>query len=320
LVDLALATGSYTLVVERAGSETVRAPIIVERDSRVELEVKPPPKGSVPEGFAYVPPGSFLYGSKVPDESIRIDFYQAVPIHRRSVPGFYISKTETTIGEWLAFVDQQAVTEQLALVPALESVSGERSIGKDGGSWRIVLQTPNGKRYNARWGEPIQYAGRTRRARQDWRRFPITGVLPAEIARYVAWLDKTGKVPGARLCTELEWEYAARGVDGRSYPHGKSLEVDDANYDVTYGREAIGLDEVGSHPTSASPFGLLDMSGNAFEWVLPSYGVGFVVRGGSFWNDRKTANLANRSEVPANARDLTLGARICATLPGPAPR
>jgi formylglycine-generating enzyme required for sulfatase activity len=122
-------------------------------------------------------------------------------------------------------------------------------------------------------------------------------------------------VPRARLCTEVEWEYAGRGVDARDYPHGKPLEPDAANYDMTYNRAAMGLDEVGAHPASVSPFGLLDMSGNAFEWVLPVRAAGFVVRGGSFWNDRKTANLANRAAMPATVRDATLGARICATPP-----
>ena len=76
-------------------------------------------------------------------------------------------------------------------------------------------------------------------------------------------------MPGARLCTELEWERAARGADDRLFPHGDELDADDANFDVTYGRvdSAYGPDVVGSHPASRSPFGVDDLAGNVFELV-----------------------------------------------------
>jgi formylglycine-generating enzyme required for sulfatase activity len=55
-----------------------------------------------------------------------------------------------------------------------------------------------------------------------------------------------------------------------------------------------------------------DTAGNAFEWTRQDRG-GYVQRGGSYWHDRKTANLANRNEAAAELRDATLGMRVCAT-------
>src|SRR5678815_2053151 len=95
-------------------------------------------------------------------------------------------------------------------------------------------------------------------------KLPVAAVSYEDAVAFAAWLDRSGRVRGARLCDEYEWERAARGADGRTFPTGTVLAPDDANIDVTYGREplAFGPDEIGSHPQSRSPVGADDMAGN----------------------------------------------------------
>ena len=162
------------------------------------------------------------------------------------------------------------------------------------------------------------FAGRRARATQDWLHFPVAGISRHDADAYAAWLRSTGRVPGARLCSELEWERAARGADDREMPHGDTLDPEDANFDETYAKDAasMGPDEVGSHPASRSPFGLDDMAGNVFEWTDSTIEPGgSVARGGAYFYDQMTARSTNRTTLEPNMRDPRLGMRLCATAP-----
>lgn len=135
-------------------------------------------------------------------------------------------------------------------------------------------------------------------------------------SRSLAWLDRSGRLPGARLCEEQEWERAARGADGRAFPHGNLLSTDDANFDETYGRQGFGPDQVGAHPASASPFGLLDAAGNVWEWTRSAWHPDeAVIRGGAWYYERFTNRSDNREVVEPKIHDLLLGLRVCAPPP-----
>ena len=154
---------------------------------------------------------------------------------------------------------------------------------------------------------------------------PVTGVDWLAAHNYCEWR-------GARLPTEAEWEYAARGEDGRFYPWGNDPRGARANINNVQ----AGTTPVGSFPDSASPFGVLDMAGNVWEWTADGYALDYyansptenptgsdsvdmrVTRGGGFrlldFTGLDEARATHRRPLPPLTTDSDLGFRCAMTV------
>ena len=318
IARVSLQPGSYRLRMTREGRQPVYLPVLLERGKRERIRLTLP--ADVPAGYAYIPPGCFLAGSADPEELRKAQ--ESTPLAWHCFQeGYLIGRYEVTLGEWLEYLQTlspQAPERRLLATPRLEVGNTALMLRQEGdGTWLFAFHLMNGKGVlTARMGERVHYPSRARRRDQDWLRFPLAGVSAEDMKGYLRWLDHTGRLPGARLCSELEWMRAARGADARKYPHGNRLRRDDANIDATYGfrKGAYGPDEVGSHPNSVSPFGLYDMAGNAFEMTRPTTpGFGdIVLRGGAWYYSERDASIATRQASTATLRDPRSGLRLCA--------
>jgi len=141
---------------------------------------------------------------------------------------------------------------------------------------------------------PMMQTGQT-----EDNKLPMTGVTWREADSYC-------RSVGKRLPTEEEWEFAARGTDGRLYPWGNSFEPGRANVADVLGK----FSPVGKFPDGDSPFGVSDMSGNAMEWTDSDFRVYEgsryrpsgcsepckVIRGGAYFDRPQDATAVFRKE------------------------
>ncbi len=150
----------------------------------------------------------------------------------------------------------------------------------------------------------------------------MTDVSWEDARHFCRWLSNLMATP-YRLPTEAEWEYAARGSDGRRFPWGNEWDPTRAN--TRDGGPGI-VTPVGSYPSGASPWGCLDMAGNVWEWTAsldapypyrsddgredPNAPGRRILRGGSFANPHGFARCACRFRLAPTVRNEFLGFRL----------
>jgi len=111
-----------------------------------------------------------------------------------------------------------------------------------------------------------------------WENKPVTWVSLEDARAYAAWAGK-------RLPHEWEWQYAAQGSDGRAYPWGNDWQADAVPV-PGQGRAMRAPDAVAAHPKGASPFGVMDLVGNVWQWTeefQDEHSRGGILRGGSYY-------------------------------------
>jgi formylglycine-generating enzyme required for sulfatase activity len=309
---LALAAGSYRLTARAPGRATVHYPVVAREGSRGTIELALPAAEAVADGFVVVLPGTFLFGHGA-NETLR-GALVAQPLREFATGAYLIAQHETTFADWIRYLDALPPGEQRERTPDVQSRVAGLRLKRTPRGWQLEIR-PTTRTHEAVVGEPIAFARRPRPA--DWTRFPVLGISMVDGEAYARWLSATGALPGARLCTEVEWARAARGADARIYPTGDVLDPRTANIDLTYGRDPLGYgpDEVGSRPASRSPFGLDDTAGNAQEMVRAVDGLSDgIAMGGSWYFDAAMARIDNRSALEGSTRSAYMGLRLCADL------
>jgi formylglycine-generating enzyme required for sulfatase activity/calcineurin-like phosphoesterase family protein len=175
-----------------------------------------------------IPAGEFIRGSNEFKEEEK-------PEKCIYLDGFKIGKYPVTNQEFKQFIDEKGYYQEEFWLP-------------EGWQWRCR----NGITEPLFWSERSRY----------WSNFPVTGINWYEAAAYANWLKKVTGIL-YRLPTEVEWEKAARGTDGKLYPWGYTFDINCCN-----SRES-GLrrtSPVGIFPNGKSDYGCQDMAGNVWEW------------------------------------------------------
>ncbi len=150
-------------------------------------------------------------------------------------------------------------------------------------------------------------------------RYPVTGISWDQAVSYATRVGK-------RLPTEIEWEKASRGEDGREYPWGNEFSSAFCN---TKEKNLDMPSPIGSYIGGVSPYGCFDMAGNVYEWVSDwyqryegnqsirkEYGQIYrVLRGGSFMTDKFDVRCARRHFDRMDATRADYGFRCVKDVP-----
>ncbi len=249
-----------------------------------------------------IPAGTFLMGSDATQFRAGSD---EMPAHEVTLDPFYIDKYEVNVEQYARFLNR--------------------------------IGTYDNACNNTDCAWPQHIAGFSYLAEEDvgdgtLQYFAVTGYSNYPINQ-VSWdgADLYCQSVGARLPSEAEWEYAARGTDGRTYPWGN---VSDRSKAIYNNEEFEALQPVDALPEGASPFGVFGMAGSMWEWTSdwyndlyyqnsptenpqgPETGLNKVTRGGA-WpanNEADRVRSANRNSFAPDFISSTIGFR-CARTP-----
>ncbi len=322
LRDVSLPMGSYRLHLRAAGRPRVCYPVNIGRLQRWDGV---PPGGDTSQPIPQPIP---LPSTLAPDEVLVPGGWfssggdraasNALPARAIWLPSFVITRRPVSHREYIRFLNdllaQGREDEALRWVP----------LGDDGAS---IYRRQRGR---FGWGHA---AGQGHTAGQRWQSdWPVTRVSWHAAQALAAWrAERTGhpwRLPG-----ELEWEKAARGVDGRAYPWGDRFDPSWCAVRESFQGEP-GPTSMARFPTDESPYGVLGMAGGVSEWTATTFadhgpevtngsvqpgaedGEQAVTRGAGWTQTGLSARVCSRGSRAKTGRLLDLGFRVCRSFRG----
>lgn len=251
--------------------------------------VEPPRRGgsTSPTGDRWVCPADGKAMVRIPAG----EFLYGDKKERVTLPEYWMDVTPVTNAEFAAFVQ----------------ATGYRTTAEQEGTGYVYSK---GKDWGDVKGADWQHPAGPGSGVKDKMDHPVVQVSWADAAAYAAWAGK-------RLPSEQEWEKAARGTDGRTYPWGNEGPTPGR---ANYGHNVGGTTPVGRYsPAGDSPYGCVDMAGNVWEWTASDWSEtdhDKVVRGGSWSGEASWLPCASRYWFRPALRSGDQGFRCVLARPG----
>ena len=245
--ELSLPAGSYLVVLEAPGHETVRYPVRIEREGTWNTtppgEDRPrpvwlPEEGTVGPGACFVPAGWSVVGAP----GGALDAYARTEIW---LEDFIIQENPVTVAAYMEFV---------------------RDLLKRGERERAESMMPNaetGRAYIWIEGDRVS-AGRVANEADTLEALgaPVRWISSTQANGFALWRSAGSQLPAWRLPSDVEWEKAGRGVDERRFPWGEAAVP---NWVVSRGHIPSGCRPVDRETLDISPYGVRHLAGNVRE-------------------------------------------------------
>ncbi|MCC6552810.1 MAG: SUMF1/EgtB/PvdO family nonheme iron enzyme [Polyangiaceae bacterium] len=299
-----LDSGSYLVTAQHEGRE-VRYPLLIERAKEHHLRLRFPAHGEVPEGLILIPGGPFL---AYPPRAKRAA--------RAELPDFAIGRFPVTFREYIEFLESISDPQERERRTPGHGRDADPLIVRDGsGGWQISARCVEGE-------------ARKRVPRGRELDLPVHEISWYDAVAYTRWLaQREGR--DYRLPTDLEWEKAARGADGRSFPMGNQLDASFAKLRESR-PEASQPEVIGAFEDDRSPYGVRDLAGGVADWTstsldgapLPDLSAEgtpaaderqAIWRGGT-WGTTAAASRAMRYSQMLRHRSVLVGFRVALSL------
>jgi len=215
--------------IEETSSE--EATSIPETTVPPEMTSPPQPISSGDDEMVLIPAGEFMMGRSAKDE-------------------FTSCQEVSQDCQLSAFMDEEPIHKVILDAFSIDKTEVTNALYKDCEDQGVCdpPQDSNSNSQASYYGNP------------EFDDYPVIYVTWDQAKTYCEWR-------GGRLPTEAEWEKAARGTDGRTYPWGETIDETFANFNYSVGDTTA----VGSYENGKSPYGVYDMAGNVWEWVADWY-------------------------------------------------